>query len=261
MPVDDYQTYAAFYDFHARGVPGDVAFYVDEARRAGAPVLELACGTGRITLPIAEAGVDIVGLDLSPEMLALARVKLAVAPAEVQRRVQLIPGDMRTFALEQRFRLIAIPFRAFLHLLTVEDQRAALARIRAHLADGGRLIFNVFDPRLDILAAHATALGSALKYVDEFVHPITGHKVIVWDTRQYDQTRQIIEQYFIFEEVGDHGQVVAKTYSPLTLRYCFRYELQHLLALCGFEVEALYGDFGRGPFRPGGEQIWVARPA
>lgn len=93
----------------------------------------------------------------------------------------------------------------------------------------------------------------------EFTPAESGHRFVVWDTRQYDLERQVIEQYFIFEEVSEHGQVISKTYSPLTLRYVFRYEMQHWLALCGFEVEARYGDFERGPFRPGGEQVWVAR--
>lgn len=93
----------------------------------------------------------------------------------------------------------------------------------------------------------------------EFVHPNTRHRVIVWDTRQYDPGRQMLEQYFIFEELDDEGTVLSKAYSPLTLRYVYRYEMQYLLELCSYTVEALYGDFGRGPFHYGGEQIWVAR--
>jgi hypothetical protein len=154
-----------------------------------------------------------------------------------------------------------IPFRAFLHLLTPEDQRQALHCIREHLADDGRLVLNIFDPRLDIITAHFGPLGSALKKQSEFVHPDTGHRVVVWDTLQYDPGRQILESYFIFEELDDDGRVISKTYTPLTLRYVYRYEMQYLLELCGYRVEALYGDFQRGPFRHGGEQIWVARRA
>lgn len=259
MPIEDYETYAAFYDLHATGLPGDEAFYREEARRSGGPVLELGCGTGRILLPIAEAGIPITGLDLSPEMLAVAGRKLAARPPDIQRRAELIPGDMRQFRLDRRFPLIIIPFRAFLHLLTPEDQRAALSCIHHHLTDGGRLIFNLFDPRLDLIAAHSGPLGAAAKPAGEFTHPETFHKFMIWDTRRYDVGRQVLEQYFIFEELDERGRVVGKTYSPLTLRYCFRYEIQYLLELCGFEVEALYGDFERGQFRAGGEQVWVAR--
>lgn len=124
-----------------------------------------------------------------------------------------------------------------------------------------RLVFNIFDPRLDIVAGHFGPLGVALKQVQEFVHPRTGRRVSVWDTCQYDPGQQIIEQYFIFEELDDSGKVIDKTYAPLRLPYVFRYQMQHLLELCGYHVEALYGDFGRGPLRYGGEQIWVARKA
>jgi len=250
---------ALFYDHYSTGVPGDVEFYVEEARKAGSPVLEIGCGTGRVLIPVAETGVDIVGLDRAPSMLALARDKVAKLPAGTQRRIELVPGDMRDFDLGRRFTLAMIPYRAFLHLLTVEDQKRALHCIRDHLVDGGRLVLNNFDPRLETIVAHRGSLGSALKVDSEFIRPDTGRRVIVWDTRQYEPEEQLIRQYFVFEELSEEGRVVEKTYTPLVLRYLYRYEMQHLLELCGFEVEALYGDFDRGPFRYGGEQIWIAR--
>jgi SAM-dependent methyltransferase len=250
---------AAFYDYYSLGVEGDVQFYVEEAGKAGPPILEIGCGTGRILLPIAESGVSIVGLDRAPAMLSLLRQKLAKYSPDTQSRVELIEGDMRNFSLGRRFKLVTIPYRAFLHLLTPKDQRQALLCIREHLADDGHLIFNIFDPSLEIIAAHLGPLGSAPKKDSEFIHPDTGHRVIVWDTRQYDPEQQVLEQYFIFEELGEDGRVLAKTYSPLTLRYVYRYEMRYLLELCGYKVEALYGDFRRGPFCYGGEQIWVAR--
>lgn len=249
---------AEFYDYYSTGMPGDVPFYVEEAIKAGSPVLEIGCGTGRITFPIAQAGVSIIGLDRSPSMLAVARRKLIKLDPETQARIELNWGDMRDFSLDQRFNLIMIPFRAFMHLLTVEDQRQALTCIHTHLAEGGKVIFNIFDPRLDIIVGHFGSHGTALKMDDEFIHPITQHRVIVWDTRQYDQEKQILAQYFIFEELDEDGKLVGKHYVPLNLRYSYRFEMQHLLELCGYRVEALYGNFDRSPFRYGGEQIWVA---
>jgi ubiquinone/menaquinone biosynthesis C-methylase UbiE len=250
---------AEFYDYYSTGLEGDVDFYVLEAQKAGSPVLEIGCGTGRITIPIAQEGIAITGLDLAPSMLAVARRKLSSLAPEIQERVELVWGDMRDFVLDRQFKLIMIPYRAFLYMYTPEDQKQALTCIHNHLADGGHLIFNIFDPRLDIIANHFGSLGSALKMVDEFVQPTTGRRVVVWDTRQYDPEKQMIAQYFIFEELDDQGTLVNKHYVPLNLRYIFRYEMQHLLALCNFEVEALYGDFGRGPFHYGGEQIWITR--
>ena len=250
---------AAFYDYHATGLEGDVQFYVEEAQKAGSPVLELGCGTGRILIPIAESGISIVGLDRAPNMLSIAREKISRLNVETQSRIKLVEGDMRNFSLDKCFKLVMIPYRAFLHLLTPEDQRQALSCILEHLTEDGLLIFNIFDPRLETIAAHNTSLGTAMKRIREFIHPDTGHRVVVWDSRQYDPGRQIIEQYFIFEELDDDGRVISKIYSPLTLRYVYRYEMQYLLELCGYKIEALYGDFQRGPFRHGDEQIWVAR--
>src|SRR5207253_2377433 len=111
---------AALYDTISTGLEGDVSFYVDEARNSGAPVLELGCGTGRILIPIAETGIEIVGLDAAQSMLDIARRKVAALPEETQRRIELTEGDMRHFDLGRRFSLVLIPYRAFLHLLTVE---------------------------------------------------------------------------------------------------------------------------------------------
>jgi len=250
---------ASFYDYYATGLEGDQKFYVEEALIAGSPVLELACGTGRILIPIAEAGISIVGLDLAPSMLKIAQQKISRLSPDVQARIEIIKGDMKDFSLGRKFNLIMIPYRSFLYLLTVEEQKQALRCIRDHLSEGGHLILNFFDPRLDIIGEHFGTLGSSMKKDSEFIHPDTGNRVIVWDTRQYNQELQRIDQYFIFEFIDENGRIVDKVYRPLIMRYIFRYEMQHLLELCGFDIEDLYGDFQRGPFRYGGEQIWVAR--
>lgn len=260
--MDEYDsTAAAVYDCHSTGLEGDVLFYVEEAKKAGAPVLELGCGTGRTLIPIAQSGVSITGIDRAPAMLVRARQKIATLPPDTQRRIDLQAGDMRAFSLNQRFRLITIPYRAFLHLLTPKDQRQALECIWEHLAVDGRLIFNVFDPHLETLVGHLGPLGAVLKKDAEFVHPDTGRRIVVWETRQYDLEHQILEQTTILEEVDEHGSMLSRTHRSLTLRYVFRYEMRHLLELSGYKVEALYGDFQRGPFRHGGEQVWVTRKA
>lgn len=253
------QRAAEYYDYQSTGLPGDADFYVEEARRAGSPVLELGCGTGRILLPIAEAGVEVVGLDASDKMLAIAREKIAQVSQETQNRISLVQGDMRDFALERTFRAIFVPYRAFLHLMTPEDQKQALACFRKHLDMDGRLIFNIFDPRHDVLG-QSSLFGSALTKQGAFVYPKSGRQVFVWACRHYDKLNQVIQEDRLFEEIDAQGQVVSRCYAPLVLRYAFRYEIEHLLELCGFEIESLYGDFQRGAFQYGGEQVWVARP-
>jgi SAM-dependent methyltransferase len=125
----------------------DVSFYVKLARQAataGQPVLELGCGTGRVTIPIAQAGVEVVGLDNAPAMLEVARPKAAAAGVDVR----WLTGDMRNFQLEQRFGLVIIPFRSFLHMLTDADQISCLSHVYEHLIPGGRLALNFFVQRL-----------------------------------------------------------------------------------------------------------------
>jgi ubiquinone/menaquinone biosynthesis C-methylase UbiE len=250
---------ALYYDHVATGVEGDVAFYVEEARRAGSPVLELGCGTGRILIPTAEAGVEIVGLDASSDMLRITRGKLEVLAPDVSQRVKLVEGDMRRFALDRDFSLVTIPYRAFLHNLDVEDQIETLRRVREHLSDGGRLIFNVFDPKVQNLAAGKWSMPANRRR--EFLHPQTGNRVTIKEEFTYDLEKQMVEGAFVFDEIDTaRGEVVGTFRSPLTLRYIFRYEMEHLLALSDFRIEALFGDFRRGPFVAGGEQVWIARP-
>jgi SAM-dependent methyltransferase len=248
---------AILYDGVATGVEGDVAFYVEEAMASGSPVLELGCGTGRIVIPVAEAGVEIVGLDASADMLSVARAKLAACRPEVQRRARLVHGDMREFEVPERFTLATIPYRAFLHNLSPEDQLRTLARVRDHLIEDGRLIMNAFDPSVQLLAAGRWS--RSLHEHNEIRHPRTGNRVTVREDFRYDLERQLVDGAFVYDEVDATGRVVKTTHSPLTLRYVFRYEMEHLLARSGFRVEALFGDFQRGTFRAGGEQIWVVR--
>lgn len=250
---------ALLYDHHASGLEGDIGFYVEEAKQAGSGILELGCGTGRILVPTAQAGVPIIGLDRAPAMLALAEQKLAALPPAVRDRVSLIQADMRDFRLDAALQLITVPYRAFLHLLTLKDQRRTLACIHRHLAPRGRLILDIFDPDIETLAAHSGPLGPVLKQDRIFQHPHTGRRVISWEARRYDLERQLLEQSTVFEEVDTEGRSLSRTHRSLTLRYVFRYEMRHLLELAGFRVEALYGDFQRGPFSHGGEQIWIAR--
>ena len=240
-------------------MPGDVEFYLEEIRRAGSPVLELGCGTGRLLEPIAREGFNVVGLDRAPSMLKIARAKVAMLPPDVSALIEIVDGDMRANALNRQFKLAIIPYRAFLHLLTVQDHRAALASIHEHLEDGGRLAFNIFDPDLEMIVERSSDIGDALTRLTECETPETGRKIVVWDSRRYDLERQIVTEYRIFEELNPDGVVVKKTYTLLALRWVYRYEMEHLLELCGFEVEALYGNFMRGPYTPEAEQVWVAR--
>lgn len=248
-----------YYDLLFKGLNGEAEFYVEEAQKAGPPVLELGCGTGRITIRTAEAGVEITGLDVSPFMLDEFRRKLERLKPEVAARIEIVQGDMRDFRLDREFPLITVPYRAFLHMLTVEDQQRALHCIREHLTPGGRLIMNFFDPRLDILASNLPGSNREMVKRHEVVDESSGHRVVFYDRGIFRPEAQLIRQESFFEEFGIDGELIRRTEDTCPFRWIYRYEMEHLLVRCGFEVEALYGDFNRGPFRYGGEQIWVAR--
>ncbi len=258
--MGEYDVYAATYDVKYGEFTEDIPFYVEEARRAEPPVLELACGTGRVLIPVAQAGVRVVGLDASPAMVQECRHKVAELPEEVQARITLVEADMRDFAFDERFGLVYCPFRAFLHLMTTEDQIAALRNIHAHLRDGGRFVLNFFNPNPAHIAEGASRGRGLAKIGKEFIHPESGNRIIEWSTLGHDPVEQRVEMYFIHDEVDASGQLLHRTYKPMRLRWIYRYEFEHLLARCGFELDALYGGFDRRPFTDvHHELIWVAR--
>ena len=168
-----YDQWAGIYDSVYSHVRDDIPFYVEEARRAGGPVLELGCGTGRVTLPVAEAGIDIVGVDSSARMLDVARGKASTL-SESSGTVTLVEADMRDVDLPPGgFNLVTIPFRSFLSLLSVPDQMQTLDNIRRLLAPGGRLVFNIFVPDLNMLVS----AGDTPYHYRDVTDPATGSKM------------------------------------------------------------------------------------
>jgi SAM-dependent methyltransferase len=239
----------------ATPVEGDVAFYVRLARECGGPVLELASGTGRVAWELARAGVPVTGLELSPGMLARAEAKRAVVPAEAGARATFVQGDMTAFDLPGRFALVLVPFRAFQALLEPNDQRRCLRCVHRHLEPGGRLVVDLFDPRLDL--CFPGAQGAMER--EEAVHPETGNPVQVEIlSRTNDPLRQRFSERWRFSEVDAGGHPLRVEEEVLELRWTYRYEMRYLLELCGFVVEAEYGDFQGGGPAYGREQVWVA---
>lgn len=249
-----YDQWAEIYDSVYSYVREDIPFYVEEARRAGGPVLELGCGTGRVAIPIAKAGVEVVGLDSSPAMLEVARRKLRNLRGR-RAYLTLVQADMRDFALDQKFNLAIIPFRGFLALLTVEDQIKALLNIRRHLAPGGKLVFNVFVPDLNMLVQE----GDVPYHLRDVIVPESGVRLVLWHQSSYDNHNQILNARIIVEELDEDGVVRRRLYRDFQLRYAHRWEIHHLLRWCGYEVLDLYGDFDRSPFdESSDEMVWVA---
>jgi SAM-dependent methyltransferase len=258
-PSDDYALIADVYDHIGpyRDRP-DVEFFVRAARTAGGPVLELGCGTGRVLIPTARAGIEITGLDLSRHMLDVCREQAAREPHGVRSRIRLIEGDMRSFDLDRTFSLVTIPFRPFQHLLTVEDQLSCLASVRRHLDDGGQLIIDIFNPSLDFLVNRP--VGEVFGEEPEFTTPdgrriVRSHRLL-----SHDRFTQISRFELIYDVVHPDGHRERLTHE-FPLRYLFRFELEHLLARAGFRAEHIYSDYNKSEFgsRYSGELLVVAR--
>jgi SAM-dependent methyltransferase len=245
------------YDARTIAFPGEIDWWIRQARDSGGPVLELACGTGRVTWPIARAGVEIVGLDIEAGMLRTAESKRGREPREVSERVRFLRADMTDFSLGETFALAIIPFRAFQALLTPPAQRSSLASIRRHLRPGGRLIIDVFDPRLEWLLPDCGEPGSPDR--PNVKHPVSGNTVTVEVlTRINDPVSQTLRERWRFTERASSGTVVRREEELLDLRWSYRYEMRYLLELCGFTIESEFSDFRGSPPTYGREQIWVA---
>ena len=258
-PYDDW---AEIYDSVYSYVRSDIPFYADLALAAGGDVLELGVGTGRVALPTAALGVKVVGLDSSDAMLAAARRKADAA--NLGDSLELKRADMRDFDLRdengerRRFSLITIPFRGFLALMTVEDQTRALERVRLHLRRDGRLAFNVFVPDPNM----AVEQSDVPRHMADVFDPLTGAEYVLYQQTAYDFHNQTASVRMLIDEMDAAGAVRRRLHRDYQLRYAHRWEIHHLLAACGFEVEALYGDFDLSDFDESSEEmIWVARRA
>jgi SAM-dependent methyltransferase len=230
--VSAYDKIARVYDPWSRSVVEDVPFYVEEAVRSGGPVLELGVGTGRIAVPIAAAGIRVVGVDLSAGMLEVARERADLAGVEVDLR----HGDMRDPPVDRTFPLVICPFRSLLHMETDADRRLALRAVSRGLSPGhGRFVFDVFTPSAeDIADTHG-----------RFIEREPG----IWERADWDEaTRTLILRLRS-----------ADAESEMSLAWLSVPEWRQLLVEEGFVVDALYGWFDRTPWRGGEDSVWVCR--
>ena len=228
-----YDSIARIYDPWSRSVTEDIGFYVDHALASGGPVVELAVGTGRIALPIAQAGVRVIGVDASPRMLAVAQA--AAESAGVQELVDLRVGDLRKPPVPERVPLVICPFRTLLHMASESEKLEALRAARGLLVPNGSFVFDVFAPSAeDIEETH-------------------GH----WLEREPG-----IEELALWDEgartlsLSIRADDAAATFE---LHWLSSTEWLRLLDEAGLEVEALYGWFDRRPFDGEEDMIFVCR--
>jgi SAM-dependent methyltransferase len=229
--VSEYDAIAELYDPWSASVVEDVAFYLEEARRSGGPVVELGVGTGRIAVPIAADGIRVIGVDSSRGMLEVCARRAALAGADVDLRL----GDLREPPVRERVPLVICPFRSLLHMRTDTDRRAALGAVRKLLRPGGRFAFDVFTPGGDDIAQTQDRWLEREPGIFELAH---------WDEPAQTLTLTV------------RGPAAETT---MALAWLPAEQWRALLEDCGFEVEACYGWFDRTPFSGGDDSVWIAR--
>jgi ubiquinone/menaquinone biosynthesis C-methylase UbiE len=245
---------ARFYDYEQGNFTKDIPFYGEYAKECKGEVLELACGTGRILIPIAKDGVTITGIDISEEMLKTAKQKTDVLDKSIKQNIKLIRGDMSVFNLKKRFSLIFIAFRSFQSLVTRKKQSQCLECVREHLKNSGTFILDLFAPRHDLLAQVNRSV-----YLGEFYD----RENDVYMTRraedEYNLADQTLKEDRFYEWTDKQGIFHQQRWS-FELSYLFRYEAELLLEKHGLLIEHVFGDFDKSPYDYySGEQIFVAR--
>jgi len=227
--VSVYDPFAARYDDWSADMTEDIPFYVGLARESEGPIVELAVGTGRVAIPVAQAtGRKVIGIDISPVMLEQARERAAAAGVELELRL----GDMRDLELDEPAELVYCPFRALLHLPTWADRRRVFERVHASLRPGGRFAWNafVFDPRI------------AVRVDGEW--------------QEHNGIRHRIDQ----AKHDNRVDITLESGDGISLWWLNRSEWEGLIEVAGFEVEALYGGFAHEPFdESANEFVWVVR--
>ena len=231
--MSEYDAIAELYDPWSRTVTEDIDFYVAQARKARGTVVELGVGTGRIALPIAAAGVPVIGVDSSEGMLDVCRRRAEAAG--VAHLLDLRLGDLRDPPVSERVRLVTSPFRAFLHLETDAERVEALAAVRRLLVPGGRFVFDVFSPSdEDVAETHGRWLE---------------REPGIWEQARWDLERRVLTLRLRGSEAE----------TSMRLSWLPAEEWRALLERSGFEIEACYGWFDLRPYTGGEDSIWLAR--
>lgn len=232
---------AALYDYEYRRRRADVTFYRELAQRRGAKrILELGAGSGRVTIPLARDGHQVVAVDQSKAMLAKLSSRVASLPASAAARVTVVPGDLCTFSAPGKFDLVIAAFNVVEHLYTRGEVAACLAQVAAHLAPGGAFVFDVQLPDLAWLARDPTKRWAKTRFTD----PTTKRAMFYSTNHDYDPISQIVVIRLYYDPVDGKGP---SRIVKLTQRKFFPAELEALVAGAGYRVTARYGDFFWAP--------------
>lgn len=246
VSAEQAERFAALYDLDApHGPSAAIDWFRAIARRTGGPILELGCGTGRVAIPLAQDGHEVVGLDRSQAMLARAEKHARREDAQLR----LVEGDMRSFSFSESFGLIAIPSNTFL-LLTPDERWACLARVREHLAPTGLLAIDAFQPDPERIAGVDGGVREEWTRHDEE----SGREVTKFSSTRSDVDKTSFRWWF--EEVDDEGRV-RRWQREATLHFLYRREAELLIPAAGLDLEALHGDYDGSPVEASSPKLLV----
>lgn len=251
---------AQYYDVLHGNLKEDLLMWETLAQDTDGPILEVGCGTGRLLLPLAQAGHTLTGIDLST--VALSATQAKTGAARLSDRVTIHQADMRNFDLaEKNFSLSLIPLNTFMHCHTIDDQLATLRSIHRHLRPGspttlgGQLIIDLFYPDPTLLAE----ADGRLYFEEEIIDQLTGHTVQWYWRHEIDLEQQMRHLVYILDEI-DEDRVVRRMQIPVSLRFVYRFEMELLLQASAFTVETVYGSYNLEPFNSHSPRmIFVAR--
>jgi SAM-dependent methyltransferase len=234
---------ATYYDLIHGSLEEDWPMWQFLTQDLSGPILEIGCGSGRLLFPLAQAGHSLTGLDLSEVALRKARTKLEAGGLTEQ--VTLVQADMRHFDLpDQTFELAIMALNTFMHCHTTADQLATLQAIHRHLNPGGQLAIDLFYPDPIMLAE----VDGRLYFETEIQDETTGHIIQWYWQHDIDLAQQMRHLTYILDAIDQQGNVRRVTI-PFSLRFLYRFEMELLLKMTGFEPETIYGSYDFEPFR------------
>ena len=232
----------------------DVSFYLDQSNRSGGPVLEIGCATGRITEILSDFGKDVYAIDPSAPQLEIARTKVNALDNPGDVTFTLSTLDKPDISSGKKYGLAIVPCYGFMSITDPTEQQRFLHNIRRNLSPGGRLVIEMEVPDPGVMLGDPATL-----YHYRDVNLRDESSVVLYSQRDYEDHSQIGYVKAVAEFLDSTGLVTKKVVHDLEFRYTFRWEMHHLLRLCGFEVLSLYGDFDEGPFTEESDQmVWVA---
>ncbi|MEI6079258.1 MAG: class I SAM-dependent methyltransferase [bacterium] len=246
-PRINYYDDGARYDVDYRSRTNDIDFYVQRCVSANTDVLELGCGTGRISIPIAQKGLHVTGIDSSAEMLKRAKEKL-LANSELKERLEFIRADFTDFDLGKKFQTVIMPFNALQHLYDLKSINQFFFCLKEHIEDNGLFIFDVINPDLYELSRNSSDWALYDSFHDEL-----GRLMVIEDSIDYDPVTQIAN--YVLSYSLENTELFELS---LRHRMFFTQELEEILYSNGFHIQESFGDFDQSPLSSGSpSQIFV----